>query len=69
MFDNIDIDTKAPRASVEYAKARAAIDLQAKSRIQRRNARMAVVSVLHGMLESKGGRTIVVFPDQSEARF
>lgn len=69
MFDNINIDASAPRASVEYAKARAAIDLQAKSRIQRRNARMAVVSVLHGMLESKEGKTIVVFPDQSEARF
>ena len=69
MFDSIVIDTKAPRASVEYAKARAAIDAEAKSRMQRRDARMAVVSVLHGMLENKNGKTIVVFPDSSEAKF
>lgn len=69
MFDNITIDANASRCSVEYARARASIDAEAKSRQQRRNARMAVVDVLHGMLESKNGRTIVVFPDQSEAKF
>lgn len=69
MFESISIDPNAQRCSVEYVKARVAIDAEAKSRQQRRNARMVVVDVLHGMLESKNGRTIVVFPDQSEAKF
>lgn len=70
MFDNITIDANARRASVEYAKARANIDSASNtSRVHRRNARMVAVEVLKGHLEHREGRTIVVFPDQSEARF
>lgn len=70
MFDNITLNPEAKRLSVEYAKARADIDLASNtSRVHRRNARMVAVEVLHGQLVHRNGHTIVVFPDQSEARF
>ena len=69
MFDNYNIDVNAPRASVEYAKAREHIACHAPSRLIKRNAKMVVVDVLHGVLEHRNGHTIVVFPDKSEAKF
>lgn len=70
MFDQINVDPAAKRASVEYAKARANIaSEQGVSRVHRRNAKMVVVELLRGNLVHKGGHTIVVFPDNSEARF
>lgn len=69
MFDNYNIDATAARASVEYAKARSHINERAPSRLIKRNAKMVVVDVLHGVLEHRNGHTIVVFPDKSEAKF
>lgn len=71
MFDNININPKAPRLSVEYAKVREAVKEQEglSSRQVRRQAKLIAVEILHGQLVHKNGHTIVVFPDTTEARF
>jgi hypothetical protein len=63
-LDSIVLDPKA-RCSVTYAKARVAIDTEAKCRAERRKMRAIVIEHLHGTV-AKGE---VVFPDNSKARF
>lgn len=69
-LDQLNLNPKAARLNVEYAKARETVDAQeGLSRMKRRMARMLAIDVLHGELIHRNGHTIVVFPDSTEARF
>lgn len=64
ILDSIQINPKA-RKSVEYAKARTAIDDNSTCRKERRQLKVLVAEHLGGKI-AEGE---VVFPDDSKARF
>lgn len=69
-LDSVELNPKAPRLSVEYAKAREAVkEEEHLSRRAKRDALLLAIDVLHGQIVHKNGHTIVVFNDTSEARF
>lgn len=76
ILDTIQLDPKA-RASINYAKAREAIQVAFPNRAEKRRAKLIVVEALHGTLihpkASHPSRTpppnYVQFDDHSKARF
>lgn len=76
LLDSVVIDAKL-RPSINYAKARAAIESVAKNRAEKRTAKLAVVEFLHGTLHTgkalnrtgEHAPNYVVFPDNSKAKF
>lgn len=75
ILDNIQIDPKA-RASINYAKARCAIEANLKCRKDKRAAKMVLVEHLGGTIihpEQKSGLkplpNYVLFADKTQARF
>lgn len=74
VLNNIQLDAKV-HSSVNYAKARTAIDAACQCRKERRAARMVVIQFLqgkieHGRINSTGRvKKTIVFPDQTTAIF
>jgi hypothetical protein len=75
-LEEVQVDPKSP-ANINYAKARYAIEAAAKSRKEKREAKVAVVSLLNGeivhhQLPAKSNGTTrkdVKFADGTVARF
>lgn len=75
LLDHVILDEHA-KPSINYAKARSAIEETAKNRSEKRAAKLVVIEFLHGTLNK--GKTLfdgthapnyVVFPDNSKAKF
>jgi uncharacterized protein (DUF2267 family) len=74
-LDAVQIDPKSP-ANISYVKARCVIEEIAKSRKDRREAKMAVITLLNGNISHQQAANVrgtvkkdVIFPDGTVARF
>lgn len=73
ILDQIQLDPKV-RASINYAKARCAIEEHMPNRAAKRTAKLAVVEFLNGSVQHADPKAhimcnCVVFPDNSKAKF
>lgn len=75
LLDSVVLDNHL-RGSINYAKARSAIELTAKNRAEKRSAKLVVIEFLQGKLHAGKELTktthapnYVVFPDNSKAKF
>lgn len=69
-LNTVQLDTKA-HASINYARARCAIEAAFTKRAERRAAKMAVVEAFNGSVvhPENHAPNYVLFPDQTKAKF